>query len=121
MNTLLWILQALVALCFLYSGICKSVFSEKQLVEKGQTGVERLPLAFIRFIGITEILGAIGIILPLWLNIFPVLTIISACCFAFIMIPAGIIHFKRHEYKQVGTNVGLFIVCLVIAFGRMKM
>jgi uncharacterized membrane protein YphA (DoxX/SURF4 family) len=78
MNILLWVLQAFVAFAFLYSGICKSVFSEQKLVAMGQTGVEGLSLAFIRFIGITEILGAAGLILPLALGVFPALTVIAA-------------------------------------------
>jgi len=85
MNTLLWILQSIVAATFLYSGIQKSIYSEKKLVAIGQTGVEGLPIALIRFIGVSEILGTIGIILPLLLHILPVLTTVSAICFAAII------------------------------------
>ena len=118
MNTVLWILQSLVAVAFLYSGIQKSIYSEQKLVAAGQTGVEGLPTALIRFIGISEILGTIGIIFPLLLNILPVLTTISAICFAVIMIPAAIIHYKRREFKNVFTNCVLFFMCVFIAYGR---
>ena len=118
MNTLIWILQSLIAFIFLYSGINKSIFSEQKLVASGQTGVEGLPLAVIRFIGITEILGAIGIILPYYLGIYPILTPISAICFAIIMVFAGWIHYQRKEFKNVFLNAGLFIVCLFIAYYR---
>ena len=64
MNTTLWILQGLVAFVFMYSGINKTIFSEQKLVASGQTGVEGLPLPLIRFIGISEMLGAAGIIIP---------------------------------------------------------
>ncbi len=118
MNITLWIFQSLVAAAFLYSGIQKSFYSEKELVAKGQTGVEGLPLALIRFIGVSEILGTLGIIFPLLFNTFPVLTPIAAICFALIMIPAAIIHYKRHEPKNVMSNCVLFLMCVFIAYGR---
>lgn len=118
MNTILWVLQALIATIFLYSGINKSIYSEQKLVAKGQTGVDGLPFALIRFIGISEILGAIGMIAPLLFNILPILTTISTICLAIIMIPAGIIHYKRHEPKNVLTNCILFLICGFIVYGR---
>jgi uncharacterized membrane protein YphA (DoxX/SURF4 family) len=118
MNTTLWVLQCITALAFLYSGINKSLLSEQKLVASGQTGVEGLPLPFIRFIAISEILGAIGIILPALLNVLPVLTPVSAIGFAIIMVPAAIIHYKRKENRNVLTNCILFIISLIIAYGR---
>lgn len=119
MNTTLWILQVFAAVTFMYSGINKSIFPIRKLVdEKGQTGVDNLPLPLVRFIGISEILGATGLILPWWLNILPVLTTISAILFAFIMIPAAIIHYKRKEPKNILTNVILFCICIFIGYGR---
>lgn len=119
MNTVLWIFQALASVTFMYSGVNKSIFSIRRLVyEKGQTGVENLSLPFVRFIGISEILGAIGLILPWWLNTLPVLTPVSAFLFAFIMIPAAIIHYQRKEPKNILTNVILFCICIFIGYGR---
>jgi len=118
MNTILWVLQLLVAIVFLYSGTQKSIYSEQKLVASGQTGVEGLPIGVIRFIGISEILGTIAIILPLLLHILPVLTTIAAICLAAIMIPAAVIHYKRREFKNVLTNCILFLICVFIAYGR---
>src|SRR5258705_10906381 len=98
MNTILWSCQALLAVTFGYSGFCKSTLSEKVLVyEKGQTGVEGLPMAFTRSIGISEMLGAVGIILPWWLGVAPVLTPVTAVCFALLMVFVAPIHYKRKE------------------------
>ena len=120
MNTTLWFLQAITAIVFLYSGINKSIFSIRTLVDvRGQTGVENLAVPLVRFIGISEILGSIGLILPGWLKILPFLTPISAILFAMIMIPAAIIHFKRREPKNILTNVILFCICIFIAYGRL--
>jgi len=118
MNTILWVLQLSVAIVFLYSGTQKSIYSEQKLVASGQTGVEGLPIGVIRFIGISEILGTIAIILPLLLHILPVLTTIAAICLAVIMIPAAVIHYKRREFKNVLTNCILFLICVFIAYGR---
>lgn len=118
MNILLWFFQALMAVTFFYSGICKSYFPEQKLVSMGQTGVEGLPMPFIRFIGISEILGSIGLILPLALLIHPILTSIAAFCFAFMMPFAAWIHYARKEPKNVFLNTIIFLICISIAVGR---
>lgn len=117
-NVILWILQITAAIGFLYSGICKSLFSEQKLVAIGQTGVEGLQPFFIKFIGLSEIAGAIGVIAPVYFHIIPWLTPVAAICLAFIMPFAARIHYRRNEPGNVLTNVIFFIVCLVIAFGR---
>src|SRR4051812_23210953 len=107
MNTILWICQGILALAFFYSGINKAVLSEQQLIAKGQTGVANLSTPVIRFIGISEVLGAVGIIVPLLTNIWPVLTPVTAICFAVIMLLAAPIHYRLHEPRNVATNLFL--------------
>jgi len=118
MNTIFWILQALTAVVFMYSGINKSIYSEQKLVAKGQTGVEGLSFSLIRFIGIIEIIGAIGLVLPVALKTLPKLTMISATGFAIIMILAARIHYKRAEPKCVVNNLILLGLCVAIAWYR---
>ena len=71
---MLWVAQSLLAALFLFSGVMKSTRSEQQLIASGQTGVEGLPRSLIGFIGISEILGAAGLVLPLLSDVLPVLT-----------------------------------------------
>ncbi|WP_143075766.1 DoxX family protein [Parafilimonas terrae] len=118
-NTILWILQIITAITFLYSGICKSILPERILVAKGQTGVEGLPALFIKFIGVSEIAGAAGLIAPVYFHITPWLTPVAALCLAFIMPFAASIHYKRNEIKNVLTNLILFLFCILIAYGRL--
>jgi hypothetical protein len=118
MNTILWILQIAMAIPFLGSGVCKSLISEKKLVAMGQTGVEGLHPAFIKFIGISEIAGAMALIVPMCLNLAVWLTPLSALCLALIMPFAAVIHYKRNEPKNVFTNVLFFVICIFIAYGR---
>ena len=95
MNTVIWVFQGLIAFVFMFSGVNKAYYDEKILVKKGQTGVEGLPKWFIKFIGFSEILGAIGLILPIILNKYIFLTSIAAICLGLIMIPAAFIHYKK--------------------------
>jgi len=85
MNITFWIIQSLVALIFLYSGINKSIYSAQRLVAAGQTGVAGLPSAEIKFIGIIEVLGSFGLIIPQLLHILPRITSITAIGFAVTM------------------------------------
>ncbi len=120
LNIAIWILQGLTAFVFLFSGINKAYFDEKTLVRKGQTGVEGLPKWLIKFIGISEILGAMAVIGPMVINRWIVLTSISAICLGFIMIPAAYIHSKRNEPRNVLINAVIFMACGLIAYYRMK-
>lgn len=111
-------MQIACAVVFLYSGICKSIFPEMKLVKMGQTGVEGLHPAFIKFIGVSEIVGSIGLILPISINIWVHLTPISALCLAIIMPFAAIIHHRKKEPRNVCTNIILLTACILIAIGR---
>ena len=126
MNALLWSCQIFTAVIFLYSGVNKSILSQQALVTKGQTGVTGLSAGLIHFIGIIEVLGAIGLIFPWWLQIAPVLTPISASGFAVIMVLAAIMHTRlivrtgnKKELRNIVTNTVLLVMSLLIVWGRM--
>lgn len=96
----------------------KSTRSEGDLVAMGQTGVDRLPLPLIRFIGISELVGVVGLLLPGLLQYGFILTPVAAVCLGLIMLPAGVIHFRRNEFRAVAFNVFILLLCLLTAFGR---
>ena len=79
----LWIVQILLALIFLFAGGIKLVLPAAQL-----TGQTPLPAPFLRFIGVAEIAGALGLILPGALHIRPGLTPLAATCLSVIMVGA---------------------------------
>ena len=119
MNTLLWICQAYLAGHSLFSGISKSIFSEKKLVyEMKQTGVEGLPLPLIRFIGMSQLVIAPGLILPWLLNIFPILTPVASFAFGIDVTMATGIHIQRREYKTAAATLFTALVGFFVAAGR---
>ena len=120
MNTGLWIAQAILSVAFLYSGINKAFLPKEKVIAKGQTGVVDIPRPGVKWIGISEILGSIGIIIPLALGVFPILTPITALCFAAIMMMAAPIHYRLHEPRNVVTNIFLLVLALAVAWFRFK-
>jgi len=114
MNSILWAGQVLLAILALYSGFCKSLFSEGKLVrELKQTGVEGLPLPLIRFIGICQLLAVAGFILPVALNVLPILTPITAFLFGIDTTMGAGVHIQRKEYK---TAVSILLIALLSFF-----
>ncbi|MFT3827399.1 MAG: DoxX family protein [Chitinophagaceae bacterium] len=120
MNSIIWICQILLAVMFLYSGICKSFYSEQQLIAKGQTGVVGQPVAVIRLAGISEVLGAVGIVLPWLLKVLPFLTPVSAIGFAVIMLFAAPIHYRLREKRNIAVNLTLMVTSLLVAWWRWR-
>jgi hypothetical protein len=88
MNRILWILQGLLALLFLFAGAMKFVTPVEQM--NAQSAV-KFSGAFLHFIGICEVLGAIGLILPGLLGIKPGLTPLAAAGLVLLMLGAVVI------------------------------
>jgi hypothetical protein len=105
MNTILWAGQLYLAVTCLFSGISKSFFSRLKLVEEmKQTGVDGLPRPLIRFIGISQLLGSVGLIFPWLLNVLPILTPVAAFAFGMDVAMASGVHIQRREYKTAAVT-----------------
>lgn len=116
MNIAIWVVQGLLAVAFLMAGLMKVSQSKEALKEKVGGWVDDYSLGQIKMIGLVEVLGAIGLILPMVLNIFPVLTPVAAIGLAVTMIPAAAIHLKRKE--PIMANVVLLALALFVVVGR---
>ncbi|MGA7206614.1 MAG: DoxX family protein [Specibacter sp.] len=117
MNVALWIAQILLAAMFLTAGAMKV----SQPIEKLGTKmpwVNHFPVGVVRFVGIAEALGAIGLILPVLTGIAPVLTPIAASALALVMVLAAIYHLRQKEYSGIAINAVLFILAVFVAWGR---
>lgn len=116
MNIAIWIVQGLVALGFIYSGWMKAFRHEKAKESWGW--VKDVPKAFVVFIGLAELLGALGIILPQAVNIAPVLTPIAATGLAAVVLFGALFHVRRKEYREIGVNIVFFALTVFVAIGR---
>ncbi|HZE72892.1 MAG TPA: DoxX family protein [Pyrinomonadaceae bacterium] len=121
MNIVFWIIQVLLALLFLFAGGTKLVLPIEVLKSMGSPNQVQLPGLFIRFIGVCEVLGALGLILPGLLRIRPALTPLAAAGLAIIMIGATVL-------TIIGDGVGLALIPLVVgvlaafvAYGRWRL
>ena len=119
LNTVLWVMQALLALAFLNAGYLKT-FRPIQEIAPTIFWAPLLPEPLVRFIGISELLGAIGLILPALLRIRPQLTTLAAAGLTLVMLLANIFHIARGEFVVLPMT-GLFLLLLAfIAYGRWK-
>jgi len=117
MNTVLWVLQIVLAAAFLMAGVLKSTQPKDKLAQK-LPWVEDFSTGTVRFIGIAELLGALGLILPAVTGIAPILTPIAAAALAVVMVLASGVHARRKEPSGIAFNAVLFVLAAVIAWGR---
>jgi uncharacterized membrane protein YphA (DoxX/SURF4 family) len=115
MTYALWIVQGLLALLFLFAGVAKLIMSVEEMTKDVQ-----MPGAFLRFIAVAELLGAIGLILPGLLRIKPGLTPLAAAGLAIIMIGATVV-----TMTYMGVAMALFplvvgLLLVFVAYGRWR-
>lgn len=116
MNVTLWIIQGLLTAMFGMAGIMKSIQPKEKLAEK-LPWVNDYSLGMVRFIGLAELSGAIGLILPPFIGI-PILTPLAALGLALIMIFAAVYHIRKSENQAVIFNAILLILTLIVAYFR---
>jgi putative oxidoreductase len=117
MNVALWIVAGLVGLAFLLAGFMKA-FRPLESLKKNMSWVTDVPGPFVRFIGVAEILGAIGLILPAVTGIATWLVVAAAVGLAFVQLSAAVFHGSRKEYSNIGGNVVLLLLAVFIVVGR---
>jgi uncharacterized membrane protein len=116
MNVILWIVQGLLALAFIAVGAMKLFAYEKfkaQSEKKAPTGITR---GLAAFIGVAEIAGGLGIVLPMATNVAPSLSLWAAVGLSTIMFLAVGYHLRRHE-SAVAPGILLLLAAFVV-FGR---
>ena len=112
----LWTLQVLLATLFLWHGTFM-IAPPAEMVEmiNAQLG-ERLPL----FIGVAEVLAAIGLIAPGLTRILPSLTALAAAGLMIVMSSATALHIARGETTSAISAAVIFVLVSVVAYGRWK-
>ncbi|MGH8527818.1 MAG: DoxX family protein [Gammaproteobacteria bacterium] len=121
MTYVLWIIQALLALLFLFSGGTKLVLPLEVLASMGSPNQIPLPGLFVRFIGVCEVLGAIGLILPWLLGIRPGLTPLAAAGLVIIMIGATVLTLVGGEVAPALIPLVVGLLSAFVAYGRWRL
>lgn len=117
MNVVLWIVQAILAAMFVMAGLMKTTQPREKL-QKQLPWVEDFSTGTVRLIGVAELLGGLGVILPAVTGIVPVLTPIAATGLAIIMVAAAVVHTRRKEPQAIAFNAVLFTLAVIVAWGR---
>lgn len=96
MNTALWVAQALLAAIMIAAGAPKLLLPRALLVQK-MTWTKDARAALVRLLGLAEVLGGLGLILPPLLGIAPILTPIAAACLSLILVGALVTKLRSRE------------------------
>lgn len=113
----LWVAQVVLALAFAMAGfpkVAKSLADVSQSVPFAAT----LPGLLVRFIGVSELAGAVGLILPALTRIKPVLTAWAGAGLTTVMVLASLFHLSRGEVDKLPVTVVLGGIAAFIAWGR---
>ena len=110
MNVVLWVVQALLALLFAMSGVVKLVEPMEKLAGR-YPWVHDFSARTVRLIGVLEVLGAVGVLVP-------VLAPLAATGLAVLMALAAGVHVRRRERSAVPITAALLALSAFVAWGR---
>ena len=118
MNIVLWIIQILLALLFLFSGLTKLL--PIMTMPPPPPGMWMPPMWFLKFIGVCEVLGALGLVLPGLLRRNQYLTVWAAIGLLIIMIGAVVVTVPTMGVGAAVTPLIVGVLCAFVAYGRSK-
>ncbi len=118
LNIGLWIAQALLALAFGMAGMMKLLTPIEELAKNADWVLAHPGL--MRFIGISEVAGALGILLPALTRMKPALTRLAAVGLLMIMVLASAFHISRGEFNHLPATVILGALAAFVAWGRYR-
>jgi uncharacterized membrane protein YphA (DoxX/SURF4 family) len=121
MTYVLWIVQLLLALLFLFAGGTKLVLPPDVLAAMGSPNQIPLPGLFVRFIGVVEVLGALGLVLPGLLRIRPGLTPLAAAGLVVIMIGATALTLAGDGIATAIAPLVVGLLAAFVAYGRWRL
>lgn len=121
MTYALWIVQVLLALLFLFAGGMKLIIPPDVLASMGSPNQIQLPGLLVRFVGVAEVLGALGLILPGLLRIKPWLTPLAAAGLVVIMIGAVALTLAAGEVMPALIPLVVGLLAAFVAYGRWRL
>lgn len=108
-----WIVAGLLALAYLAAGVQKAFRPPAALVASGIGWAGDVPLFAVRAIGIVEVLGALGLVLPPLVNVAPILARLAAVGLDLVQVGAVVFHVRRRESKVLPMNLVLFVMAVI--------
>lgn len=117
----LWVVQVLLALLFLFAGGTKLLLPLDVLAAMGSPNQTALPGLFVRFIGVAEVLGALGLVLPGLLRVRPGLTPLAAVGLVIIMIGATALTMAADGVATALTPGVVGLLAAFVAYGRWRL
>jgi putative oxidoreductase len=118
-NITLWVLQVLLAAFFVMAGLPKLATPIAQLATQLPWVID-VPALLVRFIGVAEIAGALGLILPSLFRVRPSLTSLAALGLVAVMLLAAVFHLTRGETMMLPFNLIVAAVLGFVAWGRAR-
>lgn len=118
MNILLWIIQALLAVLFLFAGGMKLVVPAEALQAQAPPDAIRFSDFFLKFIGVCEVLGALGLVLPGMTRTRKGLTSLAALGLTILMIGAVVVSIMGDGVKAGIVPLVTALLCAFVAYGR---
>ena len=118
MSVILWILQVLLGLLFIFAGVMKFIMPVEEMNRQAPVV---LPGLFLHFIGLCEILGGLGLVLPSLLKIQPRLTPLAALGLAIITAGATVITLMGSMKVVAAYPFVICLLCLFVAYGRWRL
>ena len=118
MNITLWIIAGVLAAAFAAAGLMKLAQPKAKLAESGMAWTEDFSDGQVKLIGLVEVLGAIGLIVPAVTDIAPVLTPIAAAGLALTMLGATVVHARRGEKSNIPVTLVLAALSAFVAVMR---
>ena len=119
-NIALWIMQALLAIVYLMAGALKAFQTSK--AQETMPWAKRHPQNFVRFIGTAELLGGLGLILPMLTSVLPWLTPLAAIGLTLVQLLAIFAeHIPNKEFKSLPMNLVLGVLAVLVFIGRLPL
>lgn len=115
MTVAYWIVAGLLAVLYLGVGLMKIARPREQLVTSGMGWAETMSDTGVKAIGVLEVLGAVGLILPPLVHVFPPLAIAAAVGLVLVQVGAIVVHVRRGETRNLPVSVVLLILAITAA------
>lgn len=120
MNTALWIIACVAAVVYTIGGASQALMTKEKYRSVGasQHWVDDFSAGHLKAIGVTKIIGALGLVLPAITGIAPVLVPLAACGLMLVMAGAATTRFRRNEWTYLVGDVFFLGLFAFLAWGR---